>query len=238
LSRSKRTISGVSAPDEWAPDPISVLFIGDRLTAAARDALYAASAEATNLGHSHVGTEHLLLALAADPGSETSAALARSGVAREAVLDALEPIRLTPTVGAPAPRPNSELKSVVERSLREALRAGARFISTDLLLLGMLAERRNFGARVLDSFGVTLAALRDRFGYPASALRTHSEVAYEVVMLRKENTALLAAVHEMRPILDRQVHNTETGGPSARGWARKIRLRIAAGEFGDPRHLI
>jgi hypothetical protein len=237
-SWARRTIASVEILDSWMSDPMSMLFVGDRFTGAAQRALREAQAEARRLGHQHVGTEHLLLALVADPAWKTGSELAKAGATREAVLAAVEPTRLRVTPGAAVPRPNAELKSVTTRSLREMLGAGASVISTDLLLLAMLSEGYNLGARILDDLGVSPGDLRQRLGHVSRGRDGYAEMADDVTALRKENTALRAAVSEMRPVFDRSVREAESGGASDREWARHARGMIAAGEFGEPRHLL
>ena len=80
--------------------------------------------------------------------------------------------------------------------------------------------------------------MRDRFGYPARGRAPHSEVVDDVTSLRKENIGLRAAITEMRPVFDRSVRAATVGKTNEREWARRVQGMIAAGEFGEPRHLL
>jgi ATP-dependent Clp protease ATP-binding subunit ClpA len=59
----------------------------ERFTDAARAAVVGAQAEARSLGHSWIGTEHLLLALLADPATPVAQVLGRIGVTHDGVRD-------------------------------------------------------------------------------------------------------------------------------------------------------
>lgn len=66
----------------------------ERFTSEAREAIVRAQAEARQLGHERIGTEHLLLGLLSQTGSVTAAALSRYDVYHRTVLDAVR--RLVP----------------------------------------------------------------------------------------------------------------------------------------------
>ena len=81
----------------------------ERFTGGARDVVVRANAEAGELGHPHIGTQHLLLALAAEPGGAVPATLRAAGVTEAYVRD--EVIRRAGTPPAdvdPLPDPGGE----------------------------------------------------------------------------------------------------------------------------------
>jgi ATP-dependent Clp protease ATP-binding subunit ClpA len=132
--------------------------------------------EARKLGHSHVGTEHLLLGIVR-LGDESPAAraLAAQGVTleqiREAVIAALgqqrppEAARDTdaaaraPGMG-PFDRFNDRAKRVLALAQDEAIRFNHNYIGTEHLLLGLAREGEGVAAKALDSLGATLSKLR------------------------------------------------------------------------------
>jgi ATP-dependent Clp protease ATP-binding subunit ClpA len=61
----------------------------ERFTTSAREVVVRAQVEARELRHGSIGTEHLLLALVARPGTATAQVLARHGVTHETVADAV-----------------------------------------------------------------------------------------------------------------------------------------------------
>ena len=68
----------------------------ERFTHAARDAVVRAQAEARALDHGHIGTEHLLLALLADPAGPVAVA---TGLSHDAVqAEVRRRVRVTPDV--------------------------------------------------------------------------------------------------------------------------------------------
>lgn len=65
----------------------------ERFTEAARQTVVLAQEEARQLHSGHIGTEHLLLGLVDQPGSASGAVLARHGLTRVAVVEAVRTFR-------------------------------------------------------------------------------------------------------------------------------------------------
>lgn len=116
----------------------------------ARDVLDRAQEEAEALGHDFLGTEHLLLALAAAPNGSVGRVLAGCRVTPDRVRDGIlllvgrgrgtaRPRRLTPRT-----------KRVLELALREA---GTSEVDEVHLLLALMAEGEGVAAKMLDEFG-------------------------------------------------------------------------------------
>ena len=134
----------------------------DRFSPAARQAMTLTQEEARALGHTYLGTEHLLLGLIGPPDGVVAAALTALGVEARAVRGAVERIvgrggqlacgemRLTP-----------RLKKVFELAGKEAKRAKQRGVEPEHLLLGLLAEGEGVAAGVLGDLGVTLTRVRE-----------------------------------------------------------------------------
>jgi hypothetical protein len=110
----------------------------DRLTDRVRRVLAAATGRAREFGHPYVGTEHLLLALYAEPEGLAAAVLTESGVSRPAVEEAV--LRRAPRRdGTPeGPLPHTPLAAAaIERTVREALQLGHNYVGTEHLLLAL-----------------------------------------------------------------------------------------------------
>ena len=126
----------------------------ERFTEPARRVVVFAQEEARSLGHRHIGTEHLLLALLRDEREIPAAVLARRGVTLDAARD-----RVIAIVGSSAERSSGQIpftpdgKKVMERALREALSLGVDHIGTEHLMLGLLREPGGVGAQVLADLG-------------------------------------------------------------------------------------
>ncbi len=94
-----------------------------------------AQEEARSLGHLHIGTEHLLLALLRDEREIPAATLARRGVTLDGARD-----RVVAIAGRSPERPSGQIpftpeaKKVLERALREALAQGVDHIGTEHLM--------------------------------------------------------------------------------------------------------
>ncbi|HZQ77126.1 MAG TPA: Clp protease N-terminal domain-containing protein [Acidimicrobiia bacterium] len=151
-----------------------------RFTPRAREALSVARDTARRLGHDHVRTEDLVAGLVIDAHGLSAQAIAAQGVAADDVLAAVEATATSSEAALPEHLPfAAEAKKVLEAALREAFRRRHNYIGTEHLLLGVLADRRSTGARLLHDLGVnqraaskwldtTLADLAARKGGPAT----------------------------------------------------------------------
>jgi|SRR5581483_6966840 len=127
-----------------------------RFTPLAREVLTAARDTARRLGQTQVRTEHVAAGLMADPAGLSARAIAAQGVAADAVEAAVEAAAGPPKATVPDHIPfAAEAKKVLENALREAFSRRHNYIGTEHLLLGLLAERRSTGARLLRDLGVT-----------------------------------------------------------------------------------
>jgi hypothetical protein len=137
--------------------------LGGQLGEAAQHALDRAVEEAKHYRHPYVGTEHLLIAIAA--GDDSAArALRNVRVTREtarATLETLVDPGTTPPWQEPryAPRLRSALQRAVD--LRQADGTGDD-VATDHLLVGLIDEPDGQAVHLLGYMGIDLAALRRR----------------------------------------------------------------------------
>lgn len=130
-------------------------FLG-RFTPRAREVLTVARDTARARGQAQVRTEHLAVGLVADPDGLSARALAAQGIAAADVRAAADATGSPPTEPSPGHIPfAAEGKKVLEAALREAFSRRHNYIGTEHLLLGLLAERRSSGARLLRRLGAT-----------------------------------------------------------------------------------
>jgi ATP-dependent Clp protease ATP-binding subunit ClpA len=135
----------------------------ERFTDRGRRVLVLAQDEARLLGHSFIGTEHLLLGLVKDEEGIAGKVLHSSGISLEGVRWKVEE-----TLGAPGSPPSGSppftprAKKVLELSLREALQLGHDYVGTEHLLLGLLREGEGVAVQVLVSLGADLGAVRQK----------------------------------------------------------------------------
>lgn len=113
----------------------------DHFTERAKRVLNNATEVARGLGHSYIGTEHLLLALYTEPDGVAAKVLTGAGVGREAVEEAV--LRRVPrqdkTPEPPLPH-TPRAVTVIEGTVREALLHGHNYIGTEHLLLALYAD--------------------------------------------------------------------------------------------------
>jgi len=127
-----------------------------RFTPRAREVLTVARDTARRLGQTQVRTEHLVIGLIDDPEGLSARALAAQGLVAAEVRAAVDAASPAAAQSLPAHIPfAAEGKKVLENALREAFSRRHNYIGTEHLLLGLLAERRSAGAKVLRRLGVT-----------------------------------------------------------------------------------
>lgn len=134
----------------------------ERFDDKARRTVVIAQEEARLLGHKHIGTEHLLLALAHQPGTVAQRALATCGVTFPALRDAIAEAVGGPDDSVPlghvpfTPR----AKRVLELSLSEAMQLKHNYIGAEHILLGLIREGKGVAARVLTARGADPSRVR------------------------------------------------------------------------------
>jgi ATP-dependent Clp protease ATP-binding subunit ClpA len=133
----------------------------ERFSDRARRVVVLALEEARNLGHGHIGTEHLLLGLVADEEATACRVLADLGVSAETLRDRVGEYAGEGTAVVEGNIPfTARAKKALELSLREALRLRHTSIGTGHILLGLIGEAQGTAARVLTELGVELEAVR------------------------------------------------------------------------------
>jgi ATP-dependent Clp protease ATP-binding subunit ClpC len=131
----------------------------ERYTAAVRDLLLAADAEAATLGHRAVTSEHLLLALIAAPGGTAGAVFAGQGWGpdrlRQILISALaDRSYITSSLGART----LDFLQALELAEAEADHRGHYYVDPDHLLLGVISES-TAAAQALAQLGIMRSAI-------------------------------------------------------------------------------
>lgn len=136
------------------PDAPEVAHV--RFTDVARQLLAEARAEADRLRHDYVGTEHVVLAMTQD--EEATTLLARLGVDGDRVRGALDAV-VRPghaTLPPAAERPyTSRTRQAIGLAAESADAEGSASVGIEHLIVGLLRERLNLGAQVLQQQGLT-----------------------------------------------------------------------------------
>lgn len=133
-----------------------------RFTERAQKVLALAQEEASRLGHSGVGTEHILLGLVREGEGIAAKALVSLGLSSDKIQKEVEKIigRGQGQTGGMAYTPRA--KKVIELSIDEARKLGHNYVGTEHILLGLIREGEGVAARVLSNLGVSLNKARQQ----------------------------------------------------------------------------
>jgi hypothetical protein len=143
-----------SSPSAVLPDVKPDLL--ERLSPAALKTLSFAQEEARTLGHRHIGTEHLLLALTRDSEFTAYKLLEQMGAVPATVRVQVVQVLVTgpeAEPGAMTLTPRARL--ALELAHRASTRIGVTQTGTEHLLIGLAAESEGIGARTLGKSGIS-----------------------------------------------------------------------------------
>ncbi len=131
----------------------------ERFTEKAEGAIENALAAACSLGHSYVGSEHLLLGILSERDSLGARALSRCGVREGELRRCLRETRGEGCPGGSAQGLSCEARRVMEKAGGEALSMSRGCIGTEHILLAMLREEDCGALRLLRESGVDASRL-------------------------------------------------------------------------------
>jgi ATP-dependent Clp protease ATP-binding subunit ClpA len=170
----------------------------ERFTTRARRVVVLSQEEATQLNHSYIGTEHILLGLLGEQGGLASQALTGLGMSLEGARE--EVVKL---IGMGSTEPAGRIpftpraKKVLELGLREALQLNHDYIGTEHLLLGIVTQGERAGQ---DEEGVGVKVLRRHAELPAvraAVLNLLPPAAPESVPMRRWRRGRTAGLSEL-----------------------------------------
>ena len=130
-----------------------------KFTNRANKAIEIANDIALELGHSYIGTEHILYGLAKEGNGIASKVLENQNVTADDILNKIEEL-----IGRDEPIENivdftPRTKRVVESAFIEARKLGYNFIGTEHLLIGILREGDCIAAKILLDLNVNIPKL-------------------------------------------------------------------------------
>ena len=135
--------------------------MNSRFTAKAQSALNNSLHLAADLGHTYIGSEHLLLSLAGDDDCAAARLLARRGVTPDKIrAQIVELVGEGDKSDVSAADMTPRTKRIIQHSLLEANRTGQNYIGTEHLLSALLAEEDSVACRILLALRVTTDELR------------------------------------------------------------------------------
>ena len=188
----------------------------ERFTQRASTAITKAHDAAMGMGHSYVGTEHLLLGIIRE-GEGLGARILTDNALTDAVLTRM----VTETVGrgvpgAPEQGLSPRARHVIELAAEDANRLGHCYVGTEHILMGILREADSAGARIIVAAGGDLnkiyTDIMDVFGRPEykprpqqSAPRSQTRRAADTKTLDQYGRDLteLASGGKMDPVIGR-----------------------------------
>ena len=128
----------------------------NRFSPRAQRALELAERSAGDLGHSYIGTEHLLLGLLREEEG-----IARRVLEEQGLTESMVQKILINSVGRgiPGTKPTQGLtpraKRAIESAVEESMRGGFSYVGTEHLLVGLLRDGRSMGVRILRAAGLS-----------------------------------------------------------------------------------
>ena len=142
----------------------------DRFTQRASTAINKAHDAAVCMGHSYVGTEHLLLGIMREGDGLGARILIADGITEAALTRMVTDTMGRGVPGAPEQGLTPRARRVIERAAEDAAGLGHCYVGTEHLLMGILRESDCAAARVLVALGSDLDQLYtnilDVFGRP------------------------------------------------------------------------
>ena len=124
-------------------------------TQKANVALNSAISFAENLGHTYIGSEHLLYGLISSDSSIAATALSSKGVTADGIENA---IRTSVGIGTPTVlSPNDftpRSKNIIETAVTAARGMGQNFVGTEHILLSLVRDTSCFAVSLLEELGV------------------------------------------------------------------------------------
>ncbi|GLY12813.1 ATP-dependent protease ATP-binding subunit ClpC [Pseudobacillus badius] len=133
-----------------------------RFTERAQKVLALAQEEALRLGHSNIGTEHILLGLVREGEGIAAKALYGLGLSAEKIQEEVENLIGRGEGSSQTVHYTPRAKKVTELSMDEARKLGHSYVGTEHILLGLIREGEGVAARVLSNLGVSLNKARQQ----------------------------------------------------------------------------
>jgi ATP-dependent Clp protease ATP-binding subunit ClpC len=185
----------------------------EKFTQRAETAIEQARLAACGLGHSYIGTEHLLLGIVREGTGLGARVLRERGLGEETLKAAVIKLAGEGVQGDPEQGLTLAAKKAIERAAADAAAMGHGYVGTEHILLGILRQPECSGARALIASGAELndiytdimqvfgaAAARPRAPQPRGGVR-HAET--RVLDMYGRDLTELASAGEIDPVVGR-----------------------------------
>ena len=162
--------------------------MSNKFTERAERALNNAVKIAENLGHTYIGSEHILLSLAEESGAGAAAILSKHGIDKEKILRAIKEYSGYGTKTSLNPKDMTpRCRRIVEGSYRASVRYGAVRIGTEHILLAICEEKESVALKLLKKLDADLEALIDEIQTTLKIAEKH----FEYPQSKSTSTSLL-----------------------------------------------
>ena len=186
-------------------------------TQKANEAMNLAIESAAKMGHTYIGTEHILMGLIEEQTGVAATTLAECGVTVEELQSKIEstigrgsPTSLTPEDFTP------RTKRVMQTAVMTSAQVGHNFVGTEHLLVALLSERDSYAVKFIEEMGVSVSSViaawksslnddKDK-EFSAEANRKHNEPKGKNKTLEKFGRDLTEAAKagEIDPVIGRE----------------------------------
>ena len=172
----------------------------NRFTQKAQNALNLSLGSASDMGHTYIGSEHLLLGLCREESGVAAHYLQSRGVDAEKVKNAI--IRLA-GAGVPCEVSATDMtprtKSIIQASLVEAQRCGQELIGTEHLLLSTLREQDSVAVRILESFNISVGDLsNDLAAYIGASPTVEGSISLKSKNTERHRSSVLLSTQTLK----------------------------------------
>ena len=136
--------------------------MSNRFTEKAEHALNNAIKTAEQLGHTYIGSEHILLSLAKEEHSTSSMILLKFGITGTILEDVIKEYSGVGQKSALSPKDMTPCcKKIVENSYKTSVRYGALKIGTEHILLSIMEEKSSVAVKLLGLKGADVTGITD-----------------------------------------------------------------------------
>ena len=138
------------------------MFRFDGFTEKANNAVNAAIEAAQSMGHSYIGSEHILVGLLSEKDSAACRILEDAGADREKIAE-----QIVSTIGKKSPTVLSirdftpRTKRILQLAVRHAAQLGNSYVGTEHILIALMSDRGSYANRFLSETGVRPDAIAE-----------------------------------------------------------------------------
>ena len=163
-------------------------------TEKANKAINLAIESASQMGHTYIGTEHLLLGLMKEGSGVAAATLSECGLTTEALTEKIEEAIGTGSQTALTPNDfTPRTKRCMQMAIVQSSRLGHGYVGTEHLLISILAERDSYAVRFLSELSVgveqIMNVLRNSLNENASSQQALGDIQSEMPKNGSKSTA-------------------------------------------------